>query len=161
MKILLPLDGSTPSLDAVRWAIDAVREGLKASFVLANVQEPIHLYEVVLAHDADVLKRASAAAGLHALEAGKALVSAVGIEFEREVASGDPAHTIIDIAERFGCDLIVMSARGKGNLRSALLGSVSQAVLHASAVPAVIVKPQEATETNESGARGGVAPNSA
>ena len=146
MKILLPLDGSAPSLDAVRWAIHMVREGLKASFVLANVQEPIHLYEVVLAHDADVLKRASAAAGLHALEAGKALVAAVGIEFEREVASGDPAHTIIDIAERFGCDLIVMGARGKGNLRSALLGSVSQAVLHASAVPVMIVKPQEAGE---------------
>ena len=161
MKILLPLDGSTPSLDAVRWAIHAVREGLKASFVLANVQEPIHLYEVVLAHDADVLKRASAAAGLHALEAGKALVSAVGIEFEREVASGDPAHTIIDIAERFGCDLIVMSARGKGNLRSALLGSVSQAVLHASAVPVMIVKPQDAQEANEGAAQDGASPTSA
>lgn len=146
MKILLPLDGSATALDAVRWAIHLVRGGLKSSFVLANVQEPIHLYEVVLAHDADVLKRASAAAGLHALEAGKALVSAVGIEFEREVASGDPAHTIVDIAERFECDLIVMGARGSGLLRSALLGSVSQAVLHASAVPVMIVKPQEAGE---------------
>jgi nucleotide-binding universal stress UspA family protein len=149
MKILLPLDGSAPSLDAVRWAIHLVREGLKASFVLANVQDPIHLYEVVLAHDADLLKRASAAAGLHALEAGKALASAAGITFEREVASGDPAHTIIDIAERFGCDLIVMGARGTGLLRSALLGSVSQAVLHASEVPVMIVKPHEVAQASE------------
>ena len=161
MKILLPLDGSATALDAVRWAIRLLRDGLRASFVLANVQEPIHLYEVVLAHDADLLKRASAAAGLHALEAAKALVSAAGIEFEREVASGDPAHTIIDIAERFGCDMIVMGARGMGSLRSALLGSVSQAVLHASAVPVMIVKPQDAQEANEGAAQDGASPTSA
>ena len=49
MKILLPLDGSEPALDAVRHAMRLVREGLRAEFVLANVQEPVYLYEMVLA----------------------------------------------------------------------------------------------------------------
>lgn len=156
MKILIPLDGSEPSLEAVRFAIRLVREGLQATFVLANVQEPTYLYEMVLAHNTDVLERVSGAAGAHALEAGAALVRAAGIEHETEVGSGDPAHTIIDIIERFGCDAVVMGARGMGRLRSAMLGSVSHEVLHAAPVPVTIVKrppePESAEEDAEAAA---------
>ena len=71
MKILLPLDGSEPALEAVRHALHLVREGLNAQFVLANVQEPTYLYEMVLARDAEVLERVSGSAGAHSLEAGE------------------------------------------------------------------------------------------
>lgn len=140
MKILLPLDGSDASLEAVRHAIALVHDGLRATFVLANVQEPTHLYEVVLVPDAEVLAEASRAAGLHAIEGGEALIRAAGLEYECEVSSGDPAHTLVDIARRFGCDAIIMGGRGKGPLRSALLGAVSHEVLHAAHVPVTIVR---------------------
>ena len=140
MKILLPLDGSEPALDAVRHALRLVRDGLKADFVLANVQEPTYLYEMVLAPDAEVLERASGAAGAHALEAGEALFKAAGIAFERELGIGDPAHTLIEIAERYGCEAIIMGARGMGRMRRAMLGSVSHEVLHAANLPVTIVK---------------------
>ena len=143
MKILLPLDGSDASLGAVRHAIGLVRHGLRATFVLANVQEPTHLYEMVLAPDAEVLARASNAAGLHAIEAGEALVKDAELEYECEVATGDPAHTLVDIAKRFDCDAIIMGGRGKGPLRSALLGAVSHEVLHAAQVPVTIVRQAE------------------
>lgn len=149
MKILLPLDGSESALDAVRFALGLVREGLRAEFVVANVQEPTHLYEVVLARDTELVEQARAEAGMHALQAGEALLQAAGVSWEREVASGDPAHAIVDIAERFGCELIVMGSRGTGTLRSALLGSVSHEVLHSSGIPLVIVKPPEAADTGE------------
>lgn len=148
MKILLPLDGSEAALDAVRFALALVRDGLRAEFVVANVQEPAHLYEVVLARDTELVEQARAEAGLHALAEGEKLLQAAGQRWEREVASGDPAHAIVDIAERFGCGLIVMGSRGTGTLRSALLGSVSHEVLHSSGIPLVIVKPPEA-ETSE------------
>jgi nucleotide-binding universal stress UspA family protein len=151
MKILLPLDGSESSLAAVRHAIGLVQDGLRASFVLANVQEPTYLYEMVLAPDAEVLENASRAAGSHAIEPGEALLNAAGIESEREIASGDPAHTLVEIAERHGCDAIVMGARGVGPLRSALLGSVSHEVLHAARVPVTIVKPPEEPEALDAG----------
>lgn len=143
MKILLPVDGSALALDAVRFAIRMVLAGLRADAVLANVQEPAHLYELLVAHDPDLIDRASADAGLHALVESRALLDAAGVSYEVEVAKGDPAHTIIEMSERSACDLIVMGARGTSALRSAMMGSVSNEVLHASPVPVMIVKPDE------------------
>ncbi|MBK6295676.1 MAG: universal stress protein [Rhodoferax sp.] len=140
MKILLPVDGSEVSLQAVRFAIRLARQGLKCSAVLVNVQEPATLYEMVMAHDPAVLANVAAAAGAHALQPAQAMLDAAGIEHESEVANGDAAHAIVDIVERFACDVVVMGASGMGDLRSALLGSVSHEVLHACAVPVMIVK---------------------
>lgn len=143
MKILLPVDGSDLALEAVRFTVRMVLAGLRADAVLANVQEPAHLYELLVSKDPDLIDRASADAGLHALVSAQALLDAAGVSYEVEVAKGDPAHTIIEMSERFGCDLIVMGARGASALRSAMMGSVSNEVLHASAVPVMIVKPDE------------------
>jgi nucleotide-binding universal stress UspA family protein len=140
MKILIPVDGSAASLEAVRQALRMVQDGLRASLVLANVQEPATLYEMLLAHDPEVIDKVSAEAGLNLLEPARALVREAGVEHEIEVASGDPAHTLIDILENFGCNMVVMGARGLGTLRSAMLGSVSHEVLHAAQVPVLIVK---------------------
>lgn len=144
MKILLPVDGSELSLKAVTVAIGLLQQGLQGSLVLANVQEPATLYEMVVAPDGAVLQQVSDAAGIDALERAEAAVMEAGVVYEREIASGDPAHTIVDICERFACDLIVMGARGTSALRMALLGSVSNEVLHAAMVPVMIVKMPEA-----------------
>ena len=149
MKVLLPVDGSEASLEAVRHALALVRGGLRATFVLANVQEPATLYEIVRAHDAEVIEHVSSAAGATALEAAQALLQAAGVEFESEIGSGDPGHTLVEIVEGFGCDLIIMAARGAGasdpdagvfELGIAALGSVAMSVLQDCALPVMIVK---------------------
>ncbi|HCX81793.1 MAG: universal stress protein UspA [Curvibacter sp. RIFCSPHIGHO2_12_FULL_63_18] len=143
MKVLLPVDGSELSMEAVHLALRMRQDGLKLSAVLANVQEPASLYEMLVAHDPDVIDHVSAEAGLHALQPARVLLDAAGVDYECEVAKGDPAHTLIDISERFGCDMVIMGARGTSALRSTMLGSVSNEVLHASSVPVVIVKPAD------------------
>ena len=140
MKILLPVDGSDRALDAVRYALRLQREGLRASFVLAAVQEPTYAFEMMLFPDAEVLDRVTGAQGARALKGAEALFEAAGLKCEREIGSGDPAPVLLEIAQRFGCEAIIMGARGRGALRSALLGSVSQAVLQASILPITIVK---------------------
>ncbi len=142
MKILLPVDGSEAALDAVRHALQLQREGLRAAFVLATVQEPTYTIELMLAPSADVLERVTGAVGARALNSAEALFEAAGLAFEREIGSGDAAPTLLGIAQRYGCDAIVMGARGRGALTSALLGSVSLAVLQASTLPVTIVKDQ-------------------
>ncbi|MDE2418811.1 MAG: universal stress protein [Burkholderiales bacterium] len=146
MRILLPVDGSELSLEAVRFAVRLLKEGLQGTAVLANVQEPATLYEIIVAHDPEVIDRVCAEVGLHTLVGARALLDAAGVSYECEVAKGDPAHTIVDIAERFQCDMVVMGARGTSALRSAMMGSVSNEVLHASGVPVVIVKMAEEAE---------------
>lgn len=139
MKILIPLDGSALALEAVRMVIRLVGDGLRADVVLANVQSPSSLYEVVVAHDAEVLQQVSSAAGAHALQGGAAMLENAGIAYECEVTTGDAAHSLVDIIERFGCDAVVMASHGGGAL-SAIVGSVSQALLHASPVPVMVVR---------------------
>ena len=143
MNILLPVDGSEGALAAVHHALALVRLGLRASFVLANVQEPASLYEVVVAHDAAVIERVSAAAAEHSLAPAQALLHGAGVDFVVEIGSGDPGHTLLDIAERFGCALVILGARGVGAVRATTLGSVANAVLHAAAIPVTIVKRAE------------------
>lgn len=140
MKIMIPVDGSMPSLDAVRHALRLRRDGLLASFVLATVQEPTYLYEMVLAPNADVLERVTGAVGTRSLKDAEALLNDAGAPFEREIGSGNVSETLIEIAGRYNCEAVIMGARGWGALRSALLGSVSHAVLQASTVPVTIVK---------------------
>jgi nucleotide-binding universal stress UspA family protein len=139
-KILIPIDGSELSLDALRHGLQLVRQGLRASFVLANVQEPASLYEIVTARDPDILHDVAEGAGTHLLEAAQALCEDAGVQHESEIASGEPANVLIDIIERFGCDAVIIGAGSEGSLSAALLGSVSQAVAHASPVPVTLVK---------------------
>ena len=140
MKVLVAVDGSESGLGAVRYAVRLFGDGLQGSVVLANVQEPASLYEIVVAHDPDVIDKVSAEAGLHSLAGARALLDQAGIDYECEVARGDPANILVEISERFECDLIVMGARGASEARSALMGSVSNEVLHGSSVPVLIVR---------------------
>lgn len=61
MKLLVAVDGSDLALDAVRHALRLRDAGLNADLVLATVQEPTFLYEMVLPPSADVLERMSGA----------------------------------------------------------------------------------------------------
>ncbi|MBA4262005.1 MAG: universal stress protein UspA [Comamonadaceae bacterium] len=145
MKILVAVDGSEASLHAVRHALHLARAGLRADIVLATVQQPTFFYEMVLAPDADVLERLSGAVGGRALAPAQALLDAAGVPYTHEIGSGEVAPTLVEIAESQGCDAIVIGARGLGAVRGALLGSVSQGVLHRARVPVTIVKDEVAS----------------
>ena len=147
MRILLPVDGSTTALAAVRHLLGQIAAGLSADVVMINVQEPPTLYEVVVAHDAQVIEDVSTAAAVHSLEAAQGLLRSSDVEFEIEIALGDPGHTLIDIAERFECDLIVMGAHGVGAaLHGTHFGSVANALLRAASVPVTIVRGETADQ---------------
>ncbi len=140
LKILIAVDGSELSLDAVRHALQLLQQGLRASVVLANVQEPASLYELVMSRDPDLIASASLQAGADLMASARALLDAAGVPCDTEIGIGDPGHTLVDLIETSGCDMVLVGARGQGAVSSALLGSVSQAVAHASPVPVTIVR---------------------
>jgi len=139
MKILLPVDGSAAALAAVQHALHLVREGLQADFVLANVQEPASLYEMVVAHDPEVIERVRSEAGAELLAPAEALLEAAGLSYESEVAGGEPATLLVDLLENYGCDAVVMGARGAGSGSA----SVALAMLQHSPVPVTLVRAPE------------------
>ena len=140
-KILLPVDGSADALAAVRHALQFCAALPGASFVLVNVQGPPSLYEVMVAHDAERIEAVRRAAGADLLGAAEALLDEAGADYESEVASGAAEHMITELVENYGCDAIVMGARGLGApADEGGLGPVALAVLQSSAVPVTIVR---------------------
>lgn len=152
MKILLAIDGSTHALQGLHWLLRCASEGLRCEFVLLNVQEPASLYEVVTAHDAGVIEQVRSAAGADLLRQAEALLEAAGFGFESEVAGGAPEHLIVELAENYGCDAIVMGARGLGSPAAAGLGSVAQAVLAHAPMPVTVLRADDAAEDAAEGA---------
>ncbi|HET9224961.1 MAG TPA: universal stress protein [Roseiflexaceae bacterium] len=57
------------------------------------------------------------------------------------IQSGDPARTIVDVAERQAVDVVAMATHGRTGLRRLVLGSVAEAVLRELTVPLVLVRP--------------------
>jgi nucleotide-binding universal stress UspA family protein len=56
------------------------------------------------------------------------------------LARGEPAKTILSIADEDNIDLIVVASRGLGEMRSLLLGSVSSKIAHMAKCSVVLVK---------------------
>jgi nucleotide-binding universal stress UspA family protein len=69
----------------------------------------------------------------------------VGVE--SRVGYGRPAARIVEAAEAYACDLIVMGFHGHGRLHHALLGSVSTSVLRQSRLPVLLMRAAEPATT--------------
>jgi nucleotide-binding universal stress UspA family protein len=141
MRILLPVDGSTNAMAAVRHVLQLMSEGLAADVVLINVQEPATLYEVVTAHDAQVLEHVRSDAGADRLAPAEALLDTAGVDWQSEVAGGQPASMLLELLENYGCEAVVMGACGLGHPEDPVaVGSVAQAVIAHSPVPVTLVR---------------------
>jgi len=55
------------------------------------------------------------------------------------VCSGNSADSIIEVAQSYACDLIVMSSRGASGMKRLLMGSVAQQVVRQSTIPVLVL----------------------
>jgi nucleotide-binding universal stress UspA family protein len=86
-----------------------------------------------------------------ALRRGEALLDALGATDsadERIVELGDPIELLLQTLND-GAALAVVGSRGRGPGRAALLGSVSNAIAHASPCPVIVVPPGAAIEIGD------------
>ena len=132
MKILLAIDGSEDSAEAVKavagrpWpdgaqvrVLSAVeRVTPSAAEVWYDAGGSLEEAQQVLTKRADQLT-ASVAERLRAS----------GLTAEAAVRDGDPRSVIVDEAEEWGADLIVVGSHGYTGLKRWLLGSVAQSVV--------------------------------
>lgn len=147
MKLLVPIDGSDLALQALQHAIALARAGLHVELVLANVQEPASVYELVTLHDAEALAQVTQAAGEDLLAPAVQAAEAAGLPHVASVAVGDVVPMLLELLEQYGCEAVVMGSHGKGLVRS-VLGSSSHGMLERSPVPVTFVKPPPEPEQN-------------
>ena len=137
-KILLPVDGSSDSLYAVR---QAVREFFK------NPQVEIHLLNVRRPLSANVGRFVSRSdiEGDHREEAEKALkpcrelLAKYGVPYSAHIGSGDRAEVIVATARRLRCSLILIGTARKNALLRVLEGATTNRVLELTNVPVQVV----------------------
>lgn len=151
MAIVVGVDGSNESLEALRWALGEAR--LRATAVRA-----VRVWEYpFVAPSAEWTLGAPAPQPVavdpqevrHLAETQLDQVvsevepDAAGVQIEQHVIEGHPANALVEASK--GADLLVVGSRGHGGFAGLLLGSVSQACVHHAHCPVVVVRPTEAT----------------
>lgn len=136
-RLLIATDGSDASEVAIEEGTELARElGATVTFVYVKPWPPELLgepyYQRKLSQEAadarDAVERATAEAAEHDLEA------------DWEILEGDPVEEIIRVAKARDVDVIVIGSRGLGAVAGALLGSVSQAVVHQADRPVLVAR---------------------
>lgn len=145
LNILCAMDGSEHSLRAAEQAcVLAARFGAKLHFLTVTkeikVNDEVRRYLQMeqLAGEPQYVLDEYATAIMHK---ARALASAKGIdEVETLIRVGQPARTIVQVAEQVEADTIVMGSRGLGDFEGLLLGSVSHKVASLARCTCVTVK---------------------
>ncbi|GHB15171.1 universal stress protein [Salinicola rhizosphaerae] len=150
-RILVPLDGSDGARQALAHA-SWLQRASDATLCLLMVREPPsadeHLGAMVGVPPVETLEADDDSEERRLLQAAwRELGNAEG-HVEIRVATGSPAPTIVEQAQTFGADLIVMGSRGQGQFQSLVFGSVSQQVTESASCPVVTYHvPQSETES--------------
>jgi nucleotide-binding universal stress UspA family protein len=140
MKILLPVDGSEPSLRAARHVVVMLAGCGEHEIHLLNVQPPVDAPEIRSHMTASEIEAMQQTRGGDALEAVRKVLNDAGQTYTPAVMLGPVAETIAKAATDLGCDKIVMGTRGLGSLGNALMGSVTTHVLQLTQLPVTLVK---------------------
>ena len=148
-QILVPVDGSTPSLNAVREAI-VLAKALNYEIVVSTIVIPYDLTKKIdslsstkgLGHQDSLAGKEVLTNDNYPIEAAKKVIKASGFDAVsyREIVDYEPATRIISQAKSLDVAMIVIGNRGMGAFENLLLGSVSNKIAQYAKCPVVIVK---------------------
>ncbi|MEO7597904.1 MAG: universal stress protein [Opitutus sp.] len=142
--ILTPVDFSEVS-DAVVNAAAHLAKATDARIVLLTVvQPPVFTaeYTVVMENIVEIQAIGERSAANH-LKRVQARLESEGITVETAQFNGSPVIHIVEQAEKFLADYIVMGSHGHTAFYDLLVGSTTHGVLNRAHCPVVIVPPQE------------------
>lgn len=140
--ILHPTDFSPGSAAAFEYACDLARQydaRLIAMFALGPVV-PIGSEGAIVSSDLDEL-RTLAHKELNAIQPPDS-----SIRFERVFREGPSTVEILNAANEFSADVIVMGTHGRTGFRRLVLGSVAEEVLRKAPCPVLLVKEAKAAK---------------
>jgi len=139
-SLLVPVDGSPPSLRALDYAIAEVKAlGDGASIHLVNVQHPVPsaVSDFVGRNNIDDFHREEAE---KEIAAARQKLTESGVTFRTALLVGSPPESIAQYCKSNGIDEIIMGRRGLNRLTGLLLGAVSTRVLALVEQPVTLIK---------------------
>jgi nucleotide-binding universal stress UspA family protein len=142
MKMLIAVDGSKHSLNAVHCAIAHAKQYSEAPSVeLVHVQSPLprRLRMGIKASDEEI-QRDFDEEGNMALMSAKQPLDTSRIPYTTRILVGPVAESIVEHAGNTGCDFIVLGDRGTDAVHGLSIGSTASKVLHLSRTPVLMVK---------------------
>ncbi|WP_055478615.1 universal stress protein [Sphaerimonospora mesophila] len=144
-EIVAGFDGSPESEAALAYAFEeAVVRGGRLRVVHAW-QMPVYVYAPELAYDMDETRQAHEDFVTDRLTAWRERYP--GVDTVLDAVSAHPVTALVEASAE--ADLLVVGSRGRGAVRSLVLGSVSRAVLHHARCPVAVVR-SKAPVTGES-----------
>jgi nucleotide-binding universal stress UspA family protein len=141
--ILLPTDGSNLSQVAIQKGVQFAKS-MKAKITGISVmpEQKYYLYQtdIIVQVKEETIKHHKLQANRNLSVIEKAAQDA-GVPCETLCEISDhPYETIIKIAEKRGCDLIMMASHGQRGVKGLLLGSETQKVLTHSRIPVLVLR---------------------
>jgi nucleotide-binding universal stress UspA family protein len=150
--IAVPLDGSAFGDHALPYAA-AIANGVGGAIELLHVHVPVmpgelleglpqYRWEGVAEFD-NLADRQALTGEVRRLEAVAERLRAAGVRATTRILHGRPEEALAEYALESGKGLIVMSTHGRGGENGGWLGSITDALVRLSTVPALLVRPQE------------------
>jgi nucleotide-binding universal stress UspA family protein len=137
-RILVPVDFSDCSLDAVEYGASVARQA-KASVELLHVLEPVSYgLDFTLDHAEERERKRDRLS--KQLEDLSAALSVAGIPTKSHLRGGLPGDSILDESRTLPSDLIVMGTHGRRGISHVLSGSVTETVLRRAQCPVLTVR---------------------
>jgi nucleotide-binding universal stress UspA family protein len=137
-SILLPVDGSEHTAKIVHHAAELAQwteAKIQVVFVADTTRDSL---TVVDGNVVDALERE----GEPIVSDVASELDSLGVEHGTDIVQGSPAPTIVDYAERYDYDLIVLPTHGRTGISRYLLGSVTEKVVRLSDVPVLTARTQ-------------------
>ncbi|USG61098.1 universal stress protein [Sneathiella marina] len=140
-SVLVAIDGSEGGNRALQFASDRAKLGGAKLIVIYVIEWSPYTFntpeENAERHTRREQEIERATTGV--VEPAAALLKASGIEYETVVRHGAPAETLINIAEKYDVQQIVIGRRGQSGIKTLLFGSVAGNLVQTSPVPVVVV----------------------
>jgi len=141
--VLLPTDGSNLSQAAIQKGVQLAKSiTAKITGISVMPEQKYYLYQTDI-----TVQVKEETAKQHSLQANRNLsviekaAKDAGVPCETLCEISDhPYETIIRVAEKKGCDLIMMASHGRRGVKSLLLGSETQKVLTHSKIPVLVYR---------------------
>jgi nucleotide-binding universal stress UspA family protein len=147
-RILVCADGSEISDRAIEAALPLLRAADVVVAVVVEPPDPMLVTGTGMAggmmspETLDELEQVREREGREVVEHAATLVEGHGT-VETRVLRGDPGPALCELADDIDAAVVVIGSRGRGGIKRALLGSVSDYVVRNAGCPVVVARPDD------------------